>query len=220
MAISAILDVSALDNGSILAPERYDPRRRQFEYSRIRLSDIVSFVRDQVSASTATEAQQFVVLATGDAHNGMVKATKAPCRGSEIGSAKKRVRQGQVIISRLRPYLRQVAWVDSGLLNSESPSVELVCSSEFYVLDSVDGSSIAFLVPFLLSERVQSILMASQEGGHHPRFNERTLRGLPIPDSLFEQREALSTDVELAVNRARQAFREIEESIGSAESLF
>ena len=118
-----------------------------------------------------------------------------------------------MIISRLRPYLRQVAWVDAGLLEAEVPGLELLCSTEFFVLDSEDGASIAFLVPLLLSAQVQSVLAASQEGGHHPRFNERTLTMLPIPASLIERRADLSEQVEHAVNQARRAFGEIEDSI-------
>ena len=212
MAISTVIDVGRLDDGSVLIPERYDPRRRYIEQSGSRLSDIVNLVREQTSADTADPTQQFLVLATGDAHNGIIKTTKPLNNGSDIGSTKNRIRPGQVIISRLRPYLQQVAWVDPGLPKSELDPIELVCSSEFYVLDSKDGESIAFLVPFLLSQRVQSVLAASQEGGHHPRFNERTLKALAVPTSLIERRAELSARVERAINQARQAFSEIKDS--------
>ena len=218
MAISTVVDVSRLDDGNILAPERYDPRRRYVDQSSPRLSDVVNLLREQTSAETADTTQRFLVLATGDAREGIVRPTEPPCGGSAIGSTKKRIRPGQVIISRLRPYLRQVAWIDSGLVENAEGHIELVCSSEFYVLDSKDGASIAFLVPFLLSSRVQSVLAASQEGGHHPRFNERTLKSLPIPTLLLERRAELSARVEFAVSQARQAFDEIYRSIEVVET--
>ena len=218
MAISAVVDVSRLDDGNVLAPERYDPRRRYVDQSNARLSDIVNLLREQTSAEAADATQQFLVLATGDARDGIIRPTVPPCDGSAIGSTKRRIRPGQVIISRLRPYLRQVAWIDAGLLESIEGNIELVCSSEFYVLDSKDGASIAFLVPFLLSSRVQSVLAASQEGGHHPRFNERTLKSLPIPTLLLERRAELSARVECAVSQARQAFGEIGDSIGAVDA--
>ncbi len=218
MAISAVVDVSRLDDGNVLAPERYDPRRRYVGQSNARLSDIVNLLREQISAETAKAKQQFLVLATGDARDGIVRPTVPPCDGSAIGSTKRRIRPGQVIISRLRPYLQQVAWIDASLLESTDGHVELVCSTEFYVLDSKDGESIAFLVPFLLSRRVQSVLAASQEGGHHPRFNELTLKSLPLPTLLLERREELSMRVERAVSQARQAFGEIYGSIGAVDN--
>ena len=220
MAISAICDVDRLDEGSVLAPERYDPRRRGSEERGSRLGDVIGLVREQVSAATADQRRQYVVLATGDASSGIVKTTKAPNTGGEIGSVKNRIRPGQVIISRLRPYLRQVAWIDRGLLEIEGGQVELVCSTEYYVLDSEDGQSIAFLVPFLLSQRVQLVLAASQEGGHHPRFSEETLKSLLVPESILERRAEMSTRVERAVTLARRAFREVQESIEAVEAGF
>lgn len=219
MAISTILDVAKLDHGYVLAPERYDPRRQYTTESGSRLSEIVNLLYEQTSAETADARHQFLVLATGDAREGLIRPTMLPCSGSAIGSMKRRIRSGQVIISRLRPYLRQVAWIDPGLLESEPEGIELLCSSEFYVLDSKDGASIAFLVPFLLSRSVQSILAASQEGGHHPRFNEHTLRSLPVPPQLLEQREGVSAQVEYALNQARQAFVEIKDTSERVEQL-
>ena len=139
MAISAVVDVCRLDDGNVLAPERYDPRRRYVDRSSARLSDIVNLLREHTSAETADATHRFLVLATGDARDGIIRPTVEPCDGADIGSTKKQIRPGQVIISRLRPYLRQVAWIDAGLLESMEGSVELVCSSEFYVLDSKDG---------------------------------------------------------------------------------
>ena len=108
--------------------------------------------------------------------------------------------------------------MDGGLLQSVGGSVDLVCSSEFYVLDSNDDMSIAFLVPFLLSERVQTVLAASQEGGHHPRFNEQTLKSLPVPTLLLERRKEMSARVEAAINQARNAFFEIYSSISAVDN--
>ena len=219
MAVSNILDVSRLDDGWILAPERYDPRRSYGDHIGPRLSDIANVLREQVSARKVDNDRRFLVLDTGDASNGIIRTQKTHCSGLAIGSTKKRIRVGQVIISRLRPYLRQVAWVDAGLAAAGTAGIELVCSTEFFVLESKNERSIAFLVPFLLCERIQEILAASQEGGHHPRFNERTLTTLPIPAPFLERREELSVQVEHAVSRARRSFRELESYIERVSRL-
>lgn len=218
MAIAAVVDVSRLDNGIVLAPERYDPRRRFVAQGSTHLLDIVHLSRETIDTESAEPGRQYLVLATGNARDGIIRPTMPPSDVSAIGSTKKRIRSGQVIISRLRPYLRQVAWVDPGLSQSGGADYDIVCSTEFYVLDSKDGQSIAFLVPFLLSYRVQRVLAASQEGGHHPRFNDRTLKSLPIPAPLLEQRAHLSAQVEGAVTQARKAFRRIGTSIGAVDA--
>lgn len=217
MASGAVLDIARLEEGWILAPERYDPRRRMKEVGP-RLGDFVHVRRDQVDAKSAG-ARRFLVLDTGDAKNGIVVADKQPVSGVDIRSAKKRIRPHQVIISRLRPYLRQVAWVDSGLFATHESNVEVLCSTEFFVLESVDDASIAFLVPFLLSRPIQAILAAAQEGGHHPRFNERTLTTLSVPQALVERASELSPRFEQAVAQARESFKAVKESIGVATRL-
>ena len=165
MAIAAVVDIARLDDGWILAPERYDPRRRRAENAGPCVGDFVH-VRREVVRAGADATPRFLVFDTGDAKDGIMAASKPPVAGSQIRSAKKRIHPRQVVVSRLRPYLRQVAWVDPGLLVEQessageregasrqlavpgemAPSVELICSTEFFVLESADGASIAFLV--------------------------------------------------------------------------
>ena len=219
MSISSVVDIARLDEGWILAPERYDPRRRRAKDIGPYLGDFVHVRRDHVNAKTA-DTRRFLVFDTGDAQHGIVSANKSPCTGTEIRSVKKRIHPHQVIISRLRPYLRQVAWVDPGLLTEQEPDVDLLCSTEFFVLESVvDNASIAFLAPFLLSAPVQAILSAAQEGGHHPRFNEHTLTTLRIPASLIENANEISARFEQGVAQARDAYRAVRESVAMATHL-
>ena len=94
----------------------------------------------------------------------------------------------------------------------------MLCSTEFFVLRPADDRSIAFLVPFLLSDPVQKVLAVSQEGGHHPRFNESTLLGLPVPATLFDKREEVSRVVEQSIELFRESERKMMDMIGTAEA--
>ena len=217
MATAAVVDINHLDDGWILAPERYDPRRGGKSTGPC-LGDFIRVRRDQIGVNTV-DSGQFVVFDTGDVSNGIVAAHKRPCAAADIRSAKKLVHPHQVIISRLRPYLRQVAWVDPGLLAEQGPDVRLLCSTEFFVLESANDASIAFLAPFLLSTQVQAVLAAAQEGGHHPRFNERALTTLRVPDAMVQQAGELSARFERAVIQAREAYGAVRESIGMATGL-
>lgn len=217
MATAAVVDISHLDDGWILAPERYDPRRGGKSAGPC-LGDFVRVRRDQANANTAGNGR-FVVFDTGDARDGIVVAHKQPCAAADLRSAKKLIRPQQVIVSRLRPYLRQVAWIDPGLLAEQKPDVQLLCSTEFFVLESATDASIAFLALFLLSAQVQAVLAAAQEGGHHPRFNERTLTTLRVPKAMVQQASELSARFEQAVTQAREAYGAVRESIGMATRL-
>jgi hypothetical protein len=203
MAQSAIVNSFQLETGLILVPERYDPRRYPPTHTGIKIADIARIVSEQVTSNKGSQNYRYLVLDTSDAKAGIIQSNKEPISLEEIGSAKKVIKPGDVIISRLRPYLRQVAYVDTGLFTSMGESIVVVCSTEFFVLRSYNNQSIAFLVPYLLSDTMQKILSASQEGGHHPRFNRMALQKIPIPESLIRNRDEISTAVELAVNQAR-----------------
>jgi len=173
------------------------------------LAEVASTVRKTIAPARGS-SEVCLVLDTSDAREGIIVGQREPVMVADVGSAKKLVEPGDVVISRLRPYLRQVALVDSGIWNW-SPGMLLAVSTEFYVLRSRDGGSIAFLVPFLLSRLVQEVLSASQEGGHHPRFHETALLSLPIPKDLIARRGEHSCIVEEAI----RCYRDTEQAIAS-----
>ncbi len=189
---------------TVLAPERYDPRRSLAVSKGVPLGDVVEVLHVTAGPRATPERVRVLVLDTSDAREGIVSCRKEPVLGHEVGSTKKVVERECVLISRLRPYLRQVAYVD-GEVPGWSQGVLMYCSTEFFVLRSADDQPIGFIVPFLLSAPVQRVLAASQEGGHHPRFNESTLLELPIPSVLMERREGDSRRVEEAVSLFRRS---------------
>jgi len=216
MAVTSVRTVGELEGAYVLAPERYDPRRElEARRAMVPLRTLVNSVRRTVSVSRS-DSSSCVVLDTGDAREGVVVNRKPAVTLADIGSNKKIPEPGDVIISRLRPYLRQVAFVDRKVRFLED-GVRLLCSTEFFVLRPADSQPIAFLVPFLLSRGVQAVLAAAQEGGHHPRFNETTLLGLPVPKSLVDRRKELSGDVERAVALFRQSEQALINLIDAAE---
>lgn len=205
MSQVAIVTLNHLDSGFILAPERYDPRRRATSESGITIADVAEVISEQFNPKKPKHVGKFLVLDTSDAREGLILFARGPISPNEIGSTKKIIKPGDVIISRLRPYLRQVAYVDEALTKVWTDNITIVCSTEFYVLRSRDSQSIAFLVPLLLNKPNQEILSVSQEGGHHPRFNQNTLETVSIPEPIMSKRDTISRSVELAVAQARQA---------------
>lgn len=215
MALINILARSSLATINVLAPERYDPRRALAANATdtVLLGDVVAIIRRVVQPSA--DLGSCVVLDTSDAREGIVISRRLPVQGTEIRSAKKALATRDVIVSRLRPYLRQVAFVDEEIPYAGGAC--LVCSTEFFVLRSPNNSSIAFLVPFLLSRQVQDVLAAAQEGGHHPRCDVSTLLTLPLPVSFLDERETVSKTVEEAIRFYRKSERGIQQMTTAAE---
>lgn len=127
------------------------------------------------------EDAQFV-LDTGNAREGLLDITILGNPVSGRTSAKKIVRDGDVIVSRLRPYLRQVTYIPPGTCQLLGVD-HLYCSTEFFVLrPREEGRNIAGLVAWLLSQPIQDMLTAAATGGHHPRISVDLLLTSPVED--------------------------------------
>jgi hypothetical protein len=198
MAICTTVLSDRLDGLLTLSPERHDPRKAQ-NNDGLLLHECVA-ISSKIEAAGVGE---YVVLDTSDSLNGYI-TIDARQRATSLRSAKKTLQPGDVIISRLRPYLRQVGYVDEVLVQHANGTT-LCCSTEYFVLRAAPCESAAFLVPFLLSDRIQAILKLSQEGGHHPRFNLEVLRSLRIPSRIVKERAAISERVIAAIAAKRHS---------------
>lgn len=211
MTTTYVRTLGSLAPGIALIPARYHPakeQRLQFSDS-IPLGELVSDVRETVSPAGKWSPRdaKFITYDTSDAQDGFLRPKSEFTTIADIGSTKKLFQPGDVLISRLRPYLRQVAFVPPDLL-AESGNLLLACSTEFHVLRSKDPQrSVGFLVPYLLSRDVQEVLSLSQEGGHHPRFTTDTLIRLPVPQALVQLRDQISARVEKLASQHHQALR-------------
>lgn len=203
MGSHAVVKLGQLDYKLILNPERYDPRRYK-ESENLIINDIAEIIREQVYPGNNSDDTHYLVIDTSNADKGIITMDKDAITRANLGSTKKIVRVGDVIISRLRPYLHQIAYIDNQLAPLDNKTV-LTCSTEFFVLRSRNGKNISFLVPYLLSKPVQDILLVSQEGGLHPRFNQKALETIPIPNALVNDRDYISLAFESAVASIREA---------------
>ena len=99
---------------------------------------------------------------------------------SELGSNKKQFTKGDIVVSRLRSYLKEIAIV------STQPDHKCVGSSEFIVFrPRTNKVRPEILLVYLRSEPVQSIIKWCQNGSNHPRFDEVELQSLKLPTCLL-----------------------------------
>lgn len=123
----------------------------------------------------------------------------------ELGSTKKQMKKGDIAISRLRSYLKEIAIVDT------PEEVNVVGSSEFIVLrpnhEAINAES---LLVYLRSLPVQKILKWCQSGSNHPRFMEKDLLAIKIPDNVLALRQTLQINVREAIGKSRESKRLLE----------
>ncbi len=180
----------------VLAPERHvvaaGAAHAAASVAGVPLGELVVERRERIDPVTAGGA---VVLDTSHARDGVLDVAGALRDGAGGKSAKKRALEGDLVVSRLRPYLRQIALVHPSAL-ARAQGRLLALSTEFYVLaPRAPGEDLAFLVPFLLSAEVQRALACAQEGGHHPRVPRSSLFAIHVPRSLLRTRAKTSRAV-------------------------
>jgi hypothetical protein len=195
--------LSELGAEVVLAPERW--LATGGGDSGVPLGELVIERRERSLSADA------VVLDTTHAKSGILDIHAALRASPSAKSAKKRACVGDLVVSRLRPYLRQIALVHPRALET-TQGRELALSSEFYVLQPRPSrGGLAYLLPFLLASHAQGILAAAQEGGHHPRVPRSSLLALRVPDHLIQSRQRLSREVDRALEALYSATAHYEE---------
>ena len=121
-----------------------------------------------------------LILDTNCANNGLLQLVRYAQDRTEAKSHRKIIESGEVAISRLRTYLRQVLCFSKDVCEELKVSSATV-SSEFLVLKPKDCTC-EFLSLLLLSESVQEHLKISTAGGHHPRISAEALFNAPISE--------------------------------------
>lgn len=123
----------------------------------------------------------------------LLDAGKELSLACEIGSVKKILKDGDLAVSRLRAYLKEIAVVRT------SDTIPSVGSSEFIVLrpkSEQQEISPETLMVFLRSTPVQTILKWCQDGSQHPRFSERDLLSIPVPDAVADVSDKITAIVQ------------------------
>lgn len=128
----------------------------------------------------------------------------------EVGSTKKIIRKDDVLISRLRPYLKEVTFVGFNY-------IQKLASTEFIVLRKKKDSEFPqqVLFTFLITDGVQKILFWSQGGTEHPRFSEDLLMNLKLP----KIPKKIAENIVFDVNNAYENYQTSRNIYSRAESL-
>lgn len=171
-------------------------------------------VRDMWDPKTAGKGETLRNFDLTEALEPFLDDLTEPQPVEEMLSAKKRFRSGDVVISRLRSYLKEIAVVRT---SNEPASVG---SSEFIVLRPTGkGLSAETLMVYLRCPLVQTILKWSQDGSAHPRFTEEDLVALPVPDKLMKVQKEIDGLVNDAITARREAARLLEQAKRTVEDL-
>lgn len=184
-------------DSDFFAPARYATIEKLAKMPHRLLSDCCKSIRELFDPTDPKGVAEVRNFDLGEALKPVLDDSLSPVPVEAIGSTKKILKRGDVVISRLRSYLRQIAVVNT------SDTVPTVGSSEFIVLRPHADIPPELLMVFLRSQPVQTILRYCQEGNQHPRFGESNLLEIPFPELLLKHSKAIVAQVRQA-HAARQ----------------
>lgn len=171
-------------------------------------------VRDMYDPTQAHKGEMVRNFDVTDALEPFLDDSKELQEAVEMGSAKKRFRYGDVVVSRLRSYLKEIAVVRA------SGDPQLVGSSEYIVLRPTGkGLSPETLMIFLRCPLIQTILKWSQDGSNHPRFTEEDLLAIPVPDKVLGVQKQIDRLVCKAIEARVEATQLLEQARKTVEDL-
>jgi hypothetical protein len=196
MAVWSIVDFQEIGLDFILAAEHYHSAKlaalaRLNSLPGFTIAELFTEVQDIITPGTAESPARLYDLT--DALGGFLRSG-TDLLEADFLSNRKLAQPGDIIVSRLRSYLQEIAVI---------PSLghTILVSPEFIVLRPRVSNRIfggAWLLPYLLSEPVQTILQWSQTGSAHPRFNSETLMAIRVPETVLQIAQELSDAVQEA----------------------
>jgi type I restriction enzyme S subunit len=208
-----------LRNGNRFGAEYYMPCKKRVLDAFAKLphrtiADHAPAIREIWDPTRASKDEKVRNFDITDALEPFLDDVAEPQSATEIGSTKKRFQAGDVVISRLRSYLREIAVVRT------SDALSAVGSSEFIVLRPTGkGLSAETLMVFLRSPLVQTVLKWSQDGSNHPRFAEKDLLAIPVPDAALRVQKKIDALVQESIDARRQAARLLEQAKKTVENM-
>jgi type I restriction enzyme, S subunit len=106
----------------------------------------------------------------------------------KVISPKHRFKPGQVIYSKIRPYLRKAVIVD----------FEGACSADMYPLSPKDGVSGKFLLYWLISEQFAAFTLEHEGRTVLPKINQIGLDSTPFPLATFSSQQEIANRIDSA----------------------
>lgn len=178
------------------------------------VSAYFTVVRDTVSASDAEPNEMVYCYDLTDAMRYFLDDDVPLIPAPEIGSTKKRFTHGDVVVSRLRSYLKEIAIV------ATPDEAQCVGSSEFIVLrPKSEAMSPDLLLVYLRSEPVQRVLKWCQSGSNHPRFKLKEITTLKLPDRILSVQDEVERLIQDGIASHREAHRLLEEAKHRVEAM-
>ena len=126
-----------------------------------------------------------------------------------VKSWKHRFYSGQILYSKIRPYLSKVVMVD----------FDGLCSADMYPIEAKEGVNTAYLWYYMLSD--DFLLQASSAGSRSvlPKINQKELSSLLVKMTIMQEQTKIVETIEVLLNYELQAKEVAEQTIDCIDTM-
>ena len=182
------------------------------------LKDIFGFSREtRDPTSTPLEQFEYVDIASVDVHLGIISSTEKITGESAPSRARKLIREGEIVVSSVRPTRGAIAIVPEDYDNQ-------ICSTGFAVLKPLNGINPRYLHAILRSSVVREQFGRFATGASYPAITDSLMKEVLIPvtdDKKLQDEIAAESEQRLqdALKKIGEARKILQEAKGKVDSV-
>ena len=165
-----------------LVPEEEQPYEVTENWVWVRLGSVVAPMKSRNPEELGTEFFTYIDIESIDNINQKIKSPKILHVFNAPSRARRAIDQGDVIISMVRPYLKNIALVDMKCENT-------IASTGFFVLSGANLYNSEYLFNYLVTDTLTRYLISKTKGDNSPSVRKEDILNIsfPIPP-VFEQK--------------------------------
>jgi type I restriction enzyme S subunit len=192
-------------------PEYLALERKLAKQDARRLEEVVHFAQRTWTPSRSEQLFSYIDIASVHIRTGDVQAIELP-EAEAPSRARKRVQQGDIIVSTVRPERNAVALIKAELDGA-------ICSTGFAVLSPRMGVDPYSLYAFLKSPYFIAQAVRRSTASMYPAVAEESLRDVFVPRQIFDEAEDLSKAVRAAFQERERFLARLQEVSALVERL-
>ncbi|MCL2250249.1 MAG: restriction endonuclease subunit S, partial [Oscillospiraceae bacterium] len=170
-----------------------------------------SCLQPMTTKKPSGETFRYIDIDAIDNDNQVVTAPKELLTKDAPSRASREVREGDTLFSMVRPYLRNIAYVDFGL-------ADCIASTGFFVCRPVDGISSRYMYALMSSSYVVDGLNAFMKGDNSPSIRQENILAFAFPVPPLPEQNRIVARIESLFEKLDRAKELVQSALDSFET--
>ena len=167
--------------------------------------------KPQVSLRPSGTTFKYIDIDAVNNKNQTIQSAKILPTSEAPSRANRGVHEGDTLFSMVRPYLRNIAYVDASLSDA-------IASTGFYICSPLDGCNSRYIFHMMTSCYVVDGLNKFMKGDNSPSVRKGDIENFPFPLPPLDEQERIVTRIESLFAKLDEAKEKVESVLDSYET--